>query len=376
MSTFTCPYCYKEHDLKDCGMKCSYNKAKDNSICPDGVPKSADGSIPAKYYGKCMKCTKAVKDVYCPDTSKFAKGFAPIIPQRCVVSKSLPVALIGAKATGKSNYICVLINEIRKRMSLGFGTMINMNCDTSTKNTYNDLYYRPLYVEKMQISATDSGEVPPMIFPVDFPNGKQVTLTFYDTAGENLDSKENIEINNGYIPHSQGIIMLLDPLQLGNVRDKLSDKNLPEQNTSPFDVLDVVITNLEGVLGNKKKFDIPLAVVFTKMDALEDFEDLLPAESNLRIDSEHVSRGAFILDEFENTQREMEDILSNVLGDSYSEFYNKIDRFKTHAIFGISALGVSPDENGNLPASGVKPRRVLDPLLWILKEHKFIKVIK
>ncbi len=379
MSGFTCPYCYEDHDISKCKMKCSYNKARDNTVCPDGVYKDSEGWISPKFYKKCLKCTKAVKDVYCPNSDKFAKGFEPIIPQRCIASKSLPIALVGAKATGKSNYICVLVNEIRKRMSVGFDTMINMSCDTATKTNYEELYYRPLYREKMQISATDSGEVPPMIFPIDFPKGKQVTLTFYDTAGENLDSKELIEMNNGYIPHSKGIIMLLDPLQLPELRSRLAEKlNLPEENTSPFIVLDTIITNLEGMLGNKaKKFDIPLAVVFTKMDALDEFEDILPMESNLRVDSEHVEHSAFMLDEFENTQREMEDLLSNILGEGgYAEFYNKMERFKSHAIFGVSALGVNPDENGCLPPSGVKPRRVLDPLLWILKENKFIKVTK
>ncbi len=376
---FTCPYCYADHDLKDCMMKCSYNKARDNTICPDGVIKDADGWINPKYFGKCMKCTKAVKDVYCPDTNKFAKGFAPIIPQRCIVSKSLPLALVGAKATGKSNYICVLVNEIRKRMAMGFGTMINMNCDLASKTAYDERYYRPLYQEKMQIRATDGGEVPPMIFPIDFPKGKMVTLTFYDTAGENLDSAENMQINNGYIPHSKGIIMLLDPLQLPHLRDKLKGSvPLPDQNASAYDVLDRVILILENVLGVPKsgKFDIPLAVVFTKIDALEGFDDLLPEDSNLRVNSEHVEKGAFLMDEFENTQTEMLTILSNILGEDYAEFEQKIERFKTHAVFGVTALGASPDASGRLPAAGVKCRRVLDPFLWLLKENKYIKAIK
>ncbi len=378
MSSFTCPYCYAIHDIKDCGMKCSYNKARDNTVCPDGVLKDSDGWINPKYYGKCLKCTKAVKDIYCSDSNKYAKGFAPIIPQRCIVSKSLPIALVGAKATGKSNYICVLVNEIRKRMALGFNTTINMNCDPASKTAYDELYYRPLYKEKMQITATDKGEVPPMIFPVDFPKGKQVTLTFYDTAGENLDSADNMQINNGYIPHSKGIIMLLDPLQLPQLRDKLSGSVLlPDQNTSAYDVLDRVILNLENVLGMPKsgKFDIPIAVVFTKMDALEGFEDILPEDSNLRVNSEHVERGAFVMDEFENTQMEMMTLLSNVLGEDYAEFEKKLNRFKSHAVFGVTALGVCPDEDGRLPASGVKPRRVLDPFLWLLKENKYIKAI-
>ncbi len=381
MADFTCPYCYQEHNLKDCSMKCSFHAGM-NTNCPDGVPKSADGWIPNKYYSKCMKCTKAAKDVYCP--TSLNQGMELIIPQRCILTKSLPIALVGAKATGKSNYICVLVNEIRRKMSMGFGTSINMMCDTATKTNYEDLYFRPLYREKMQISATDSGEIPPMIFPVDFPNKKQVTLTFYDTAGENLDSDILLRQNNSYIPNARGIIMLLDPLQIPELRKRLSGSmNLPDKNTSPFDILDIVSKNLEERFGTLKKFDIPLAVVFTKMDALDDFEDIIPADSNLRNDSEHVERGAFILDEFENTQAEMEALLSNILGGddadsdgSYADLCTKLDRFKSHAIFGVSALGVAPDANGCLPETGVKPRRVLDPLLWILKENKFIKVVK
>ena len=377
MSVFTCPYCYREHDIKDCKMKCSLTQGGDNTICPEGVPKP-DGWIVPKFYKKCMKCTMAVKDVYCPIPEKPGAVLDKIIPQRCILAKSLPIALIGAKATGKSNYICVLVNEIRKKMSLGFDTSINMSCDMATRTNYEEFYYRPLYREKMQISATDKGKIPPMIFPIDFPKGKQVTLTFYDTAGENLDDLETIKQDNGYLPNSKGIILLLDPLQLPQLRTRLSEKlNLPEQNTAVDMVLDAVTYNLEGY-GRKNTKDIPLAVVFTKLDALDEFEDILPAYSPLRNESTHVDSCAFRLDEFENTQHEMRNLLAHIMGDSeFRSLENKIKKtFTNYAFFGASALGCSPDLDGRLPGTGVKPRRVLDPLLWLLKENKFIKVVK
>lgn len=367
MGKFTCPYCYKEHELKDCGMKCSYNLTW-NSDCP-GVRKDADGWIDPRSYNKCMRCTLAQKDVYCPDSE-----FDAIIPQRCIASTSLPIALIGAKATGKSNYIGVLVNEIKRRMSAGFQSSINMNCDANTRNMYNDNYYRPLYKEKMQIGATDSGKIDPLIFPVDFPNGKSVTLTFYDTAGENLDDEYIMLRNNGYLSNSKGIILLLDPLQVPEIREKLEGKvPLPEENTEAFDVLDRVVQNIENKTNNMKQFDIPLALVFTKMDALDAFDDILPEDSNLRNESDHVDRGAFVTSDFENTQIELRTLLENLLDGGGLEA--KMRRFKKYAFFGISALGCMPDENGNLPQK-VSPRRVLDPLLWILAENKYIKKVK
>lgn len=39
-------------------------------------------------------------------------------------------------------------------------------------------------------------------------------LSFFDTAGEDFNSRESVELNTRYLTNADGIILLLDPLQM------------------------------------------------------------------------------------------------------------------------------------------------------------------
>src|SRR5699024_9797523 len=104
--------------------------------------------------------------------------------------------------------------------------------------------------------GSDAGDVDPLIYSLTFlkKNGffkkmfgsktasQSISLTFYDTAGENLDSESSMLTFNRYLAHASGIILLLDPLQLPNVRNELHNKvHLPEENTDVTEVLNRTI---------------------------------------------------------------------------------------------------------------------------------------
>jgi len=294
--------------------------------------------------------------------------------------KSLPIALLGAKASGKSNYIGVLINEIRKKMSSPFNCSLSMTCSKESKEAYDEYYYRPLFTAGRTVQATDAGvEVPPLIFPLRFMNAKNkivnmAALTFYDTAGENLDDKSAMHQFNRYITNAKGIILLLDPLQVPNIREKLTAngfKGLPAQNTEIYSVLSIIIDVIRGVKNVKGQIKIPLALVFTKIDVLEEF-NILPEGSCLREESDHINRGAFMMPDFENTNIEMKDLIENLLD---NELMGYINQFEQHSFFGATALGGNPN-GGAIDSKGIRPRRVLDPLLWLLSKNNIISTLK
>ena len=359
-----------EHTVITCGLKCSYNINGKDATCDSGIAKDNEGWIPQTSKAKCLKCKKATKKIYCSTINKE-------IPSGFLSGKSLPIALIGAKASGKSNYIGVLINEIRKKMTSSFNCTLDISCSEESKRYYDDYYYSPLFKNGYVVEATDAGEIPPLIFPLKFMDHKNriknvATLTFYDTAGENLDSSDDMEIFNRYIPNSKGIILLLDPLQVPSIRKQLQGKMpLPEINTDVVEILSRVVQNIRNVKNIKGTINIPLALAFTKMDALEQF-DILPPESCLRDESEHLRRGGFVVSDFENTNIEMRDILENWLD---AEVVQMMRQFSKYSIFGLSALGGVP--NGNkISGEEIHPKRVLDPLLWLLAENKYINILK
>ena len=146
--------------------------------------------------------------------------------------------------------------------------------------------------------------------------------------------------------------------------------SLPAIRTDVAEILSRVIANIRNIKNINGTIKIPLALAFTKMDALEQF-DILPPDSCLREESEHLKQGGFVLSDFENTNIEMRDILENWLDE---EVVQMMKHFSKYSIFGLSAFGGVP--NGSKLSGGeVHPRRVLDPLLWLLAENKYIKTI-
>ena len=174
---------------------------------------------------------------------------------------------------------------------------------------------------------------------------------------------------NRYLYHSSGIILLLDPLQLPYVRDELQGKiRLPEENTDVNTILNRVIEVIRtgsGLTDLSKKIDIPIAIAFTKIDAVD---SLLDPASCLRNESTHIRNGYFDEIDFQDANDEMQSLVESWLG---MELYQTVStQFNNFAVFGLSALGSNPDIDNKVPK--FRPFRVADPFLWILAQEKII----
>jgi hypothetical protein len=378
---FICPYDYEKHYVSDCFVTCSYNSGKKDPFdrCYYGYPKNSEGVVVAKHATKCFKCKHATKYVHCPNVDNIGSA---IIPSCCLNSDSLTIALAGAQGSGKSNYIAVLVNEIKKKMSGMFRCSLNIASDPFTKQEYDHMYYNPLFKHGHVVESTASkqaGEyIRPLIFPIDFLKGRLATLTFYDTAGEVFDNNEILDTVNRYISKASGIIMLLDPLQVPSIRKKLEGKmTLPPQKTDAVEILDRIIETIRGkraIKDQAKPIDIPLAVVVTKIDALEKHGLLNDgAFAALRSESKHLALGKFVNTDFRAVNSAVKIFFEGLLdcdGEFEHEIMTKVKIFTNHAFFGVTALGDIPD--GYNISGAIKPRRVLDPFLWFLAQNKYI----
>lgn len=391
---FTCPYCYGEHTLNDCKMKCSFERTilGKTYTCKEDIDKGAadgtgnatkkDGWIPSNLNSQCSCCQEAIKKYFCPikekENEEEENKEEKEIPYYFLSKESFPIALIGGPGSGKSCYVTVLINEIRKKMTSQFECTLDLCCTKETEKSYAG-YYKALYMDGHVLTATDIGEPKPMIFPLEF-TGKEknmAILTFYDTAGEHFRLDDYIAKHGRYISNAKGIIFLLDPLSIPFVRRRLKMPELTLEEGEKGEVI-VPIKILSRVIAhirNKKnlggeKIDIPIALVFTKIDILEQ-SGLLPQDSWLWEESQHLEQGGFVKSDFENTEIEIRNILKNWGED---EVLNAIQDFSKSALFGVSSLGSNPNE-GEL-FSAPNPWRVLDPLLWLLAENKYIETIR
>jgi hypothetical protein len=173
-------------------------------------------------------------------------------------------------------------------------------------------------------------------------------------------------VKNKYIYRSDGIILLLDPLQLERVRDQLGGSEpLPSRNTDATDIVTrVTKLILEGRgLAADAKISTPLAIAFSKFDAVE---PLIDPQFQLRADPDH--RSGFDQADFHAVNAEMQALLiewdSRVIQDQVE------GRFEHSGFFGLTALGCNPHGDQKIPR--VLPRRVEAPFLWLLHHHRLL----
>ena len=337
---FTCPYCYGEHDWETC------------------VKQESETNW----------------EVYCP----VVKREIPV--EFLAIKTKAKIALVGARYTGKSNYIGVLVNEIQKKMAPSFNCIFSKRTSEESAYFYDSYYYDRLYKWKRVMPCGAKCFQASMIFPLSFLTRRNrikqtAWLTFHDdnyVSGSWYDDEET-ELLDSYLSNANGIIFLLDPLQVPAIREKLEGRiYLPYENQDGVELLERLIRALREnqKIKPNKQINTPLAIVFTKMDVLYNHKDLFPAET-LGKESEHLSRGVFVESDHKEVELEIRDLLEN-WGDG--ELKQLLHNFSNYAFFGVSALGNEP-VGGNIP-NGIQPKRVLDPLLWLLAEKKLIKRVK
>ena len=197
-----------------------------------------------------------------------------------------------------------------------------------------------------------------------------VTLVFFDTAGEDLIAEDTMSAVNKYIYRSDGIILLLDPLQLQRVRDQLgSSTPMPEINTETTHIITRTTNLIQSGRGLSQDDFVPtpLAVAFSKFDAVQPLVD-----SQFQLNASPNHDGGFDLADFEAVNSEMQSLVSAWHGNFLLQQVST--RYKQFGFFGISALGCNPHDSKTI--SRVLPKRVEDPFLWLLYSHGLIKAAR
>ncbi|MFC4036763.1 hypothetical protein ACFO3J_35790 [Streptomyces polygonati] len=294
------------------------------------------------------------------------------------------IALIGPKAAGKSTYVTVLAHELRHRVGQAIDASLSA-MGTTTQNRYrqleDSLYDRLLLPGPTQPAAMRFND--PLLFRLSLPRrglagmrggSRHTALVFFDAAGEDLASAEAMDRFTAYLAAADGVIVLVDPLQLRPVRDRLtgSSASLPSIETAPEQIVADLAAQLRrhGRGQEKGKVTTPVAVALTKSDVLESMLD--PSSPLLR--SAPYPDGA--LDEADRTavHQEVRALLEEWDG---GLLHRRLERDFAHfSLFGLSALGAAPtaDAPADAPKAGLQPRRVEDPLLWLLGLRGLIPV--
>ncbi|MDO5309905.1 MAG: hypothetical protein Q4G03_10515 [Planctomycetia bacterium] len=312
-------------------------------------------------------------------------------------------AIIGASESGKSHYITALINELQ-RQSTVYNWSLGAVDDITSEFYYRQLY-APLYEQKVPLRKTQvEREARELRYRLTLRN-TEVYLNFYDVAGETFSSEAQMQARAAYIKSSAGIIFIVDPLQMRSVRLALMDEDrrrpgatpllLPQEATGEESLKEIfrrTVNMLNSSLDEQGKIKKPLAVTFTKFDALR---ALLGDDAPVFLPSRH-RKGRFSIADSNRIHDYLETFLS--VYDADDEVRPHAQRFRDHAYFGVSALGMSTDrrdegvqvkgdkdsadansaptadahavssEKQRLKAAP-RPIRVLDPFLWLLHKN-------
>ncbi|MER7205942.1 hypothetical protein ABT340_02670 [Streptosporangium sp. NPDC000239] len=327
---------------------------------------------------ECPRCHRPTGRRVCP------RCHGPLPAEYCRRPGRI-VALVGAKGSGKSTYLTVLLHELANQVGEELNTTL-MGCDERTIERYRRDFARPLYEENRLLGATRSAETEPggplvyllsrtvwsfdravrlfgREFRIRWDRTRSLALVLFDAAGEDLRSRDRSELYLSYLGAADGVVVLLDPLGLPGAGPPVNG----DPGDDPLDVLARVTELLRerhrsGWLSGwfPRRLRIPVAVALSKIDALRPEFGRQSALHRAR-----PRTGRLDLDDREAVHEQVRALLDRWQAGAIDRYLGQ--HYTGHALFGLSALGGEPDlGTGRVGPGGVRPYRVEDPLLWLL----------
>lgn len=370
MATTTCPYCWSTHQVNELHRRCGERCAQQSATFP--VRELTKGRCP---HGELPQARRT-----CPTCGKD-------LLREYIDGGGRNIAVIGSADSGKSTWVGVLVHQLQRgQVAERFAGMSLGLLGETSRNRYQRDFEQPLFREGRTLRPTSSARVSspePLMFSLRFPHRSRllgstriapVVTVFYDTAGEDVARAAAMDQLISYLDAAEGIVLLLDPLQMPKVRELVNADQLPGSKTTFTDQL-FVVSRLGELLRERsrgsvnKRLTTPLAIALTKLDL---FRDTLVPESPLRRPSRHL--GSYDEDDGVDVHQEIRGWLDQWYDPAFDR--TVANTFKVHRYFAFSALGDAPIDGNRLSPSGVHPYRLEDPMLWLLARFGAIKTTR
>lgn len=289
------------------------------------------------------------------------------------------IAMAGARATGKSLYIAVLIKQL-ELLCEGLG----MSMEPVTRaaaDAYERNYESPLYEQRALIPATPriENQAPhqrvPLMFSIGAWQGVRQFLVVRDVAGEDMESGDLHGTHFRFFGNADAVFFMFDPLRVQGIRDQLHDL-LPPPSYSGGDPRSVLNNVLTAIGTGRPK----LAVILSKFDALRALRDVEGSEWSMIMSN---AGAAYLRDT--SASKTYDDVDGQLLHEEVRSLLQRLNggsmitavenpssgRQLEHRYFVVSALGQAPSA-GRLHARGIAPFRCADPLRWVTSAHKVL----
>ncbi|MBV8540373.1 MAG: zinc ribbon domain-containing protein [Pseudonocardiales bacterium] len=395
MTVVACPYCYHRIDLAKLRFQCTGRPAPGRTRCvrsvdearrqltgfaaaswPTFPPPESRSPLPQRL-APCPDCLGSSGIRVCqvcrtPLPANFADNRSPLI------------GMVGGKNAGKTVYTTVLAHELRHNIRRRFDADIwfagEQQGGPGSVGDWLKGYEQSLFAESTLFESTASapdGIKVPLVLQWRQPRrnliGRQThrttTLSFYDAAGEDMTRQEFVNAQ-AYLASADGLIVLLDPFTLAGCHDRIAVPATGRRDAEPPLAVLTRITELlrtsHGVSA-KAKISIPIAVVFSKIDAF--YRMLGDGHPLLR---QPVTGPFYDETNGRDTDEHLRALLTDLDADDIDAHLRS--HYRTFRHFAVSSLGAEPDyDRGTIDPGGVRPFRVDEPLLWLLGLFKIIE---
>jgi hypothetical protein len=382
-----CPYCYTGFAEREIWFRCSGRIGPKGTRCQaevDTVRRTRSGfaaPLPPAFDADGRQSAANCPQCQAESTSRICPACHMQLPVHFGKVSSRLIALVGAKESGKTVYMTVLVHELMHRVGEVLNASIS-GADDETRHRFASDYEQPLYRDSRLLASTTTAAAQdraPLVFRFTTEGRSsrlnrnatgdphRTLLSFFDTAGEDLRSSQAVEENVQYLAAADGVVLLLDPLQMRGARQlALQGTRLPTPGGAGDEPANVLETITDLIMAKERikarqRIDKPLAVVFTKMDALlHDFKETSPL---LRppVDTPYFDERESI-----EVHAEIQRRLARWEGSRIDQIAQK--NYHTYRYFGVSALGETPTRENRVSPRGIRPYRVTSPFTWMLAQ--------
>lgn len=274
---------------------------------------------------------------------------------------NIHIPVIGGPLAGKSNYIFMATNQFIDIYAA------NRKLEVTFPDEKHWQFYQD-NISKFQSGRelTKTPDIVPQAYnlSVKKPGNRVGHIVYiYDAAGEAY-ADEHSAIQQTYYKYVHGLIFVIDPFAINLYQrqheteiEELKDKIRPS-GLEVMDAYERMLAVLESSVGLKrgKKFPHPIAVVVSKIDALDldnqigylAAERILEKIPLIRFKEDAVS---LLVEQF---------LIDNQLGNLVRDLHLQFSEVK---FFACSALGRIPDGENPVP---FEPVGILEPMLWLL----------
>ncbi|KAB1644315.1 hypothetical protein F8O06_09685 [Pseudoclavibacter sp. CFCC 14310] len=387
--TTKCPYCFATIDADSAAW-----------VCNSGLCEAAEDLVASQFSFEPVYVGPMLQQQRPPDAPRSwsladgvcCRSCGHPMQEACVnCHRTLPpnwrqtntvcISMSGARTTGKSLYVAVVVQQLRA-WAQQVGTAM-MPADENTQQNYKEIYEDPLYAERGLMQMTPSAKTgtsyqrEPLIFSLGRVQGVPWHLVIRDVAGEDMENPPQGD-QFSFLAHADAIFFMFDPLTVKNVRDRLIDL-IPAPGMLGGEPISV-LANLLRLTEYRPQ---SLAIILSKFDAVQalkdvDDADFSPIMSNsgaaLFRDPSRLSPqydqndGALLSEEVRSLLFRLgaQDIVSSVENSATGQPI-------PHRFFAVSALGESP-EGEELSERGIVPFRCLDPMKWAMSNQGVLPV--